>query len=143
MNNPTMKIAIAIVLMVIFSGCQTPTLANNGYSVTPPDAQFGKGSSKAKSLYEKGQEAMDQGNWRAAGKAFADLAEADPEHAALALYWQSYALYRGGKSATAIKILGQLYSEHSNSRWAREGKALLASARAYVAPSHVFSVNCV
>ena len=60
---------------------------------------------------------MDKGNWRAAGKAFADLAQADPDNAALALYWEAYALYRGGKSSTAIKTLGELYSDHSNSRW--------------------------
>ncbi len=126
MNNTTMKIAIAIILMVIFSGCQTPTLAHSGYSVTPPDTQFGNGDSKAKSLYEKGQEAMDRGEWRAAGKAFADLAETDSKHEALALYWQAYALYRGGKNANAIKTLGQLNSNHSDSRWAREGKALQA-----------------
>ena len=126
MNNTTLKILIAILLMVIFSGCQTPTLANNGYSVSPRDAQFADGNVKAKRIYEKGQKAMDKGNWRAAGAAFAELAKTDPENADLALYWQSYALFRGGKSSSAIKTLRMLFAEHPDSRWVSEGKALQA-----------------
>ena len=126
MNNTTLKILIAILLMVIFSGCQTPTLANNDYSVSPRDAQFADGNVKAKRIYEKGQKAMDKGNWRAAGAAFAELAKTDPENADLALYWQSYALFRGGKSSSAIKTLRMLFAEHPDSRWVSEGKALQA-----------------
>ena len=55
-------------------------------------------------LYKQGTAAIDRGDWDAAVKAFGELARQKGERADAALYWQAYALYKGGQP-DAMRII--------------------------------------
>ena len=54
-------------------------------------------------LYKQGTAAIDRGDWDAAVKAFGELARQKGERADAALYWQAYALNKGGQPDEALE----------------------------------------
>jgi HEAT repeat protein len=75
-------------------------------------------------LYKQGTAAIDQGDWDAAVKAFSELAKRKGERTDAALYWQAYALYKGGQPDQALKACAALKAGYPQSRWQRERRAL-------------------
>jgi HEAT repeat protein len=76
------------------------------------------------SLYKQGTAALDRGDWDGAVKAFGELARQKGERADAALYWQAYALNKGGQRDEALKALASLKASYPQSRWQRERRAL-------------------
>jgi HEAT repeat protein len=75
-------------------------------------------------LYKQGTAAIDRGDWDAAVKAFGELARQKGERADAALYWQAYALYKGGQPDAALKTCATLKTTYPQSRWQRDRRAL-------------------
>jgi HEAT repeat protein len=75
-------------------------------------------------LYKQGTAALDRADWDAAVKAFGELARQKGERADAALYWQAYALYKGGQPDAALKTCATLKTTYPQSRWQRERRAL-------------------
>jgi HEAT repeat protein len=76
------------------------------------------------SLYKEGTVAIDRGDWDGAAKAFGELARQKGARADAALYWQAYALNKGGQRDEALKALASLKTGYPQSRWQRERRAL-------------------
>jgi len=76
------------------------------------------------SLYKQGTASIDRGDWDGAVKAFGELARQKGERADAALYWQAYALNKGGQRDEALKMLATLKTSYPQSRWQRERRAL-------------------
>jgi HEAT repeat protein len=75
-------------------------------------------------LYQQGTAAIDKGDWDTAVRAFGELAKRKGERADAALYWQAYALYKGGQPDQALKTCAALKAGYPQSRWQRERRAL-------------------
>ena len=76
------------------------------------------------SLYKEGTAAIDRSDWDGAAKAFGDLARQKGARADAALYWQAYALNKGGQRDEALRALASLKTGYPQSRWQRERRAL-------------------
>jgi HEAT repeat protein len=81
------------------------------------------------SLYKEGTAAIDRGDWNGAAKAFGELARQKGARADAALYWQAYALNKGGQRDEALKALASLKTGYPQSRWQRERRALELEVR--------------
>jgi hypothetical protein len=77
----------------------------------------------AERAYQRGARALDQRQWEAAAKAFADAAKTS-SRADGALYWKAYAQSRLGQSADALTALAELQKAYAQSRWLNDAKAL-------------------
>ena len=75
-------------------------------------------------LYKQGTAAIDRGDWDAAVKAVGELARQKGERADAALYWQAYALYKGGQPDAALEPCATLKTTYPQSRWQRDRRAL-------------------
>lgn len=126
--NPIKTLALAAgILVSLFSsvGCA----ANSSFIASPSNEVFASSESDASHLYQKGQQAMDKGDWKKASNYFNDLIEQDTKHTDAALYWKAYSLYRAGKKSSANRSLKKLFKGYKDSRWINEGKALQAEIR--------------
>jgi HEAT repeat protein len=109
---------IAMFLVAMLGGA-TPTVWADASPVAALLAEAPQDS-----LYKQGTGAIDRGDWDAAVKAFGELAKQKGERADAALYWQAYALYKGGQSDAALKTCAALKSTYPQSRWQRDRRAL-------------------
>ena len=109
---------IAMFLVAMLGGA-TPTVWADARSVSAVVAEAPQDP-----LYKQGTAAIDRGDWDAAVKAFGELAKQKSERADAALYWQAYALYKGGQSDAALKTCAALKSTYPQSRWQRDRRAL-------------------
>ncbi|HEX7088377.1 MAG TPA: HEAT repeat domain-containing protein [Vicinamibacterales bacterium] len=78
----------------------------------------------AAALYQRGTEALDRGEFDLAAESFAAAAKLQGDRADGALYWQAYALNKGGRRAAALDTLASLRQRYPSSRWLREARAL-------------------
>lgn len=97
-----------------------------------PDADLPSASAQARNLYRSGHEALDRQDWLAAVRQFraleAELARRGDEGRDAALYWQAYALERGGDAAGAGGIAQKLLAEFPDSAWADDAGELLGTS---------------
>lgn len=85
------------------------------------------------STYDEGTQAMNEGRWEAAEKAFQRTAAMKGKRADGAIYWQAYVEAKQGQVARASRTCVQLSAAFPQSRWRSECDALSAerSARIY------------
>ncbi|UHQ23009.1 hypothetical protein LVB77_20570 [Lysobacter sp. 5GHs7-4] len=80
-------------------------------------------------LYWQGHSALGAGDWKLAQLRFADLErrlrQNEPSTVDAAVYWQAYALMRGGRDQEAAALVRRLRSEFPRSRWNRDAAMLL------------------
>ena len=113
--------AVFLLASLVGSMAAAPALAG----LTPRfHAEFVEAEVPQDPLYKQGTAAIDRGDWDAAVKAFGELARQKGERADAALYWQAYALYKGGQPDAALKTCAALKNAYPQSRWQRERRAL-------------------
>ena len=104
-------------------------------AITPLIAQ------SADVLYQQGNEALDEGQWRQAADKFRQAASLHRDNADAALHWLAYAQYKMGQRSDALATLVDLQKRFPRSKWAADGKALEVeirqSAGQAVAPERV------
>lgn len=92
-------------------------------------------------LYERGTEALDEHEWRAAAEAFRGVARLNGENAAAALHWLAYAQNKLGQRSEALSTLVDLQKRFPKSKWAGDARALEVeirqSAGQQIAPDQV------
>ncbi|HET7619347.1 MAG TPA: HEAT repeat domain-containing protein [Gemmatimonadaceae bacterium] len=81
------------------------------------------------SLYERGQDALEQSRWDRAVAAFSEVAALKGSKADAALYWKAYAQNKLGQRADALATIAQLTREFSSSRYQQQAKALEVEVR--------------
>ena len=87
-------------------------------------ASFAEGGAFGDPDYRAGQKELDAGNYEAAARAFAKLAGRGGEGSDAARYWQAYAESKAGRRAEALGLLERLRSEHPQSSWLDDARAL-------------------
>jgi HEAT repeat protein len=92
-------------------------------------------------LYERGTEALDEHEYRAAAEAFRGVARLNGENAAAALHWLAYSQNKLGQRSDALATLLDLQKRFPKSKWAGDAKALEVeirqSAGQQIAPERV------
>lgn len=80
-------------------------------------------------LYEEGQDALDDHEWRRAADSFLKVASLRGAHADAALYWRAYALNKGGDRTDALSTLVELRKAFPNSHYVEDAKQLEVEVR--------------
>ncbi len=80
-------------------------------------------------LYEEAYEHVREGRFERAVERFNDLLSVKGTKADAALYWKAYAQDRLGQRTEALATIATLTRDHSNSTYARQGRALEAEVR--------------
>jgi HEAT repeat protein len=92
-------------------------------------------------LYDEGNDAIDEHDWKRAAKAFQKVAEMRLSHADGALYWLAFSQSKMGLRSEALSTLLQLKSTYPKSKWNDEAKKteleIRQSAGQQIEPDHV------
>jgi len=92
-------------------------------------------------LYDEGNDAIDEHDWKRAARAFEKVADMKMLHADAALYWLAFSQGRMGMRSEAIATLMKLKSEYPKSKWNDDSKKLdleiRQSAGQQIEPEHV------
>lgn len=92
-------------------------------------------------LYDEGNDAIDEHDWKRAAKAFQKAAEMRMSHADGALYWLAFSQSKMGLRSEALSTLLQLKSTYPKSKWNDEAKKteleIRQSAGQQIEPDHV------
>jgi HEAT repeat protein len=80
-------------------------------------------------LYDDGQEALDEGEWADAVRAFSRFAELKTARGDAALYWKAYAQNRLGQRPDSLQTIAELLKAFPSSRYVQQAKALEVEVR--------------
>jgi len=114
---------MAVLLLLLASGVPD-TYAAEAAVPAAGRAAADETQSQEQALYTKGTAAIDNRDWDAAARAFADVAALKGERADAALYWRAYALNKVGRRDLALEALAALKSRYPRSRWTKDAGAL-------------------
>lgn len=144
-NTLALLIAIAAAMPVAATDAYGD-IAHSAYAEAHADADQSKDSKhhqrdQEEHLYDAAQEALDEGDWRAAVRQFGKVASMNLGHADASRYWLAYAQNKLGQRSEALATLVALQKAFPKSKWASDGKALeleiRQSAGQTVAPENV------
>ncbi|MDQ6801931.1 MAG: HEAT repeat domain-containing protein [Acidobacteriota bacterium] len=100
---------------------------------------------KEEDLYDEGNDAIDEHDWRRAARAFQRVADMRMSHADAALYWLAFSQGRMGMRSEAISTLMKLKSEYPKSKWNDDSRKLdleiRQSAGQQIEPEHVADLD--
>jgi tetratricopeptide (TPR) repeat protein len=116
MNLKKLIAAVAVAATLI-----TNTLAA---SPGPYPAPADERSEREADLYEQGTEAIDEGEWDEALRAFSRVTEMKGSRADGAAFWSAYAMNKLGRKAEALKTVEALKKAYPQSRWLDDAQAL-------------------
>ncbi|HVR40494.1 MAG TPA: HEAT repeat domain-containing protein, partial [Thermoanaerobaculia bacterium] len=92
-------------------------------------------------LYDEGNDALDEGDFRRAASLFRQCAKLELEHTPAALYWLAYSQNRMGQRSEALSTLLDLQKRFPKNKWTEDGKLLEVeirqSAGQSIAPENV------
>lgn len=88
-----------------------------------------RNASREDSLYEEGQQAIEDGGWQRAVTLFTELAQIKGARTDAALYWRAYALDRMGQKAEALAAAAELIKSYPSSKWLNDARALELQVR--------------
>jgi len=127
MNQIKKSALTAGIVIALFGsvGCA----ASNSHLQIAANEVFAASESDASDLYQKGQKAMDRGDWKKASSYFTELSNQGTKHTDAALYWKAYSQYRAGKNSSANRVLNRLFKKHPDSQWLNEARALQSEIR--------------
>jgi hypothetical protein len=89
----------------------------------------GEEGEKQQEAYENGAEALDDGRWEKAARAFGAAAALPGNRTDGALYWKAYAENKLGRRPEALATLEDFKRRFPSSRWARDARSLEAEVR--------------
>ena len=118
-----MRFRIPVFCVLLFlAGAGLPARDLAGF----PDFSFEEDGDRSREdeLYEKGTEALDDGDWSKAAAAFTEVTKLRGARADAALYWVAYALNKQGRRADALAILQGYAGTYPKSSWRKEARAL-------------------
>src|SRR6266481_3246976 len=96
---------------------------------------------KEEDLYDEGNDAIDEHDWKRAARAFERVADMKMSHADSALYWLAFSQGKMGMRSEAIATLMKLKSEYPKSKWNDDSRKLdleiRQSAGQQIEPEHV------
>src|SRR5262249_14925177 len=75
-------------------------------------------------VYSSGQDALSEGEYDHAVKAFDSVIKMHGRKVDAAMYWKAYALNKAGNKTQAQATLNDLRKEYPQSRWLRDASAL-------------------
>jgi HEAT repeat protein len=75
-------------------------------------------------LYDEGNDAIDEHDWKRAARAFQRVADMKMSHADAALYWLAFSQGKMGLRSEAITTLLRLKSEYPKSKWNDDSRKL-------------------
>lgn len=139
-------LAIALAAAVLMPQLRANALPTHGKTmvVIGDDSDRDERESKAdkeEDLYDNGNDALDDHNWRSAANAFRKVADMRMSHADAALYWLSYAQNKMGQRSDALSTLLELQKAYPKSKWNEDAKALEVEIRQgagqKIEPEHV------
>jgi HEAT repeat protein len=112
------------------------TVERDAFATRPPEAW--RADDPADSLYRAGREQLNRGDYRAAARTFARITDRFPQsaYAGDALYWQAFANYSVGTSASlrdAIRALDALRSRYPKASTRGDADALAVRVRGALA----------
>jgi HEAT repeat protein len=100
---------------------------------------------KEEDLYDEGNDAIDEHDWRRAARAFQKVADMKMSHADAALYWLAFSEGKMGMRSEALSTLVQLKSNYPRSKWNDDARKLeleiRQSAGQQIEPEHVTDVE--
>src|SRR5947207_10202667 len=79
---------------------------------------------KEQDLYDEGNDAIDDHDWKRAARAFQKVAEMKMSHADSALYWLAFSEGKMGMRSEAIATLLKLKSDYPKSQWNDDSRKL-------------------
>lgn len=114
-----------ILLLTIFLTTLAP-LARATSIDTPTETaiESAEGGEAEADLYEKGTDAIDDGEWTRAIDIFKRVVAMKGKRTDAALYWLAYAQAKAGRGAEALQTIAALEHTHPSSRWITDAKAL-------------------
>jgi HEAT repeat protein len=96
-------------------------------------------------LYDEGNDAIDEHDWKRAARAFQKVADMKMSHADSALYWLAFSLGKMGMRSEAISTLMKLKSDYPKSKWNDDSRKLdleiRQSAGQQIEPEHVADLD--
>ena len=96
---------------------------------------------KEEDLYDQGNDAIDEHDWKRAARAFQKVADMRLSHADAALYWLAFSQSKMGMRSEALSTLLQLKSTYPKSKWNDEANKteleIRQSAGQQIEPEHV------
>lgn len=113
---------IACVLATAALAAPRPALAS------APSGESEEGE-RQQDKYEQGTEALDDGKWEKAARAFAEAAGLPGSRTDGALYWKAYSENKLGRRADATATLEEFKRRFPSSRWAKDARSLEAEVR--------------
>lgn len=96
-----------------------------------------EGSTREQTGYEAGRAAIDAGRFSEAAETFRKLAAEGGPEADRALFWQAYSEAKATRTAAALTTLKRLKTEHPESPWLDDARALEVEVRGAGAGSTV------
>jgi len=93
--------------------------------IWPEEAE---GDSRQERLYERGTDALDEGQWERALEAFSEAAKLTGDRTEGALYWKAYAENKLGRRDDALATIADLKRRFPKGRWANDAAALEVEA---------------
>jgi len=96
-------------------------------------------------LYDEGNDAIDEHDWKRAARAFQKVADMKMSHADAALYWLAFSEGKMGLRSDAVATLLRLKTEYPKSKWNDDAAKLdlevRQSAGQQIEPEHVTDVE--
>jgi len=114
------KLLAAFGVAAIISGASATLVAAPHAYPEPMDAR----SEREADLYEQGTDAVDEGDWNDALRAFKKVAEMNGTRADGAVYWMAYSLNRLGRRSEALSTIEALKKAYPSSQWLDDARAL-------------------
>ncbi|HYS53738.1 MAG TPA: HEAT repeat domain-containing protein [Thermoanaerobaculia bacterium] len=100
---------------------------------------------KEEDLYDEGNDAIDEHDWKRAARAFRRVADMKMSHADAALYWLAFSEGKMGMRSEAVATLQELKSEYPKSKWNDDARRLeletRQSAGQQIEPEHINDVD--
>jgi HEAT repeat protein len=103
--------------------------ANNDYQQLASNKEFASNETGVSNIYQAGQHAMDNGDWKKAIKHFNEMIKDGNNYVDAALYWKAYSEFRAGRKSKAIRSLNTLFKNHKSSQWISQAKSLQAEIK--------------
>jgi HEAT repeat protein len=112
------RLLVILILSFTFSPLANAMAQGDAFSSSFMDPQgANKDSAREDDMYNSATDALNEGEYGDAARAFDQLAKLRGRKADAALYWKAYALKQTGNKPEALATLAQLEKEYPQSRW--------------------------